>query len=55
MSQYKDKQETDESEAGGCYAKDVHNEIRTKDSEIGGKENPTEKLMRPQTDPTGEN
>ena len=55
MTTQNDSEETNQTEAGGCYAKDVHNEIRTKDSEIGGKENPTEKLMRPQTDPTGEN
>lgn len=40
------------SESGGCLAKDVHDEMREDEVDIGGEEKTTKELMRPQT---GEN
>lgn len=39
----------DETVAGGCRAKDVHDEMRKDPVDIGGQEKSTKELMRPQT------
>lgn len=39
----------DETVAGGCRAKDVHDEMRKDEIELPGEYTTTKKLMRPQT------
>ena len=41
--------EYNEGPVGGCKAKDVHDEMRKDDVEIGGEERSTKELLRPQT------
>lgn len=43
-------EEYNEGPSGGCLAKDVHKEMRTEKTDIGGEYTTTKKLMRPQSE-----